>query len=288
MPISSGFWKKSSNSGIFGGGHKKNPFGHDHDPMMDEAQEWDELEGEYYKDFDRRIANPVDHQFRHEDHPQDKNQAENSARSDKFRDKEETEGQETPVDNTGTSTGGTPYREGAMKVTDIRRGGHKRLTDLMSNRFSKSLINRPISDLSKNSKPPPDTLPVDCPESGGQVGFCTCVQCSKFQEWDERDGGPRCYHEYKEMKDRGDYENMVGDPPSEEELEHFSQEVDKERLRLEKKGPSKELKEARQATKDFYKFMWGDPVEHEEDEGDFYGDQDYDDDNDYDNQEEYY
>lgn len=276
--MSSGLWKKIGKPGIFGGGHKKNPFGPSHDPMMDGAQDWDELEKEYYKDFDRRIANPVDHQYEHEDQPTGINQAENISHLYTSRDIEEAEDQETPVDN--TEIGGAPYREEAMKLTDIRRGGHKRLTDLISTRFS----NR----FSRGSKPPPETRPVDCPESGCKVCFGTCTQCSKFQVWDEQDDGlPRCYHEYRDLKSRGHYENTVGDPPSEEELESFSQAVETERLRLEKKGPSKELKEARKATSKFFKFEYGDfDEDYEKDEGDFDGDNDHE--RDYDDEEEYY
>lgn len=304
--MSSGLWKKNGEPGLFGGGHNKNPFGSDHDPMMDGGLGGEKLEKEYYEDFDRRIANPVDHQynFNHEDHPADKNQTENISQSDNFRAIEDAEDQETPVDNTGT--GGTPYREEELKVTDIRRGGHKRLTDLISTRFSKRLINRPLSALSRGSKAPPETNPVNCPESGGQVGFRTCVQCSNFQEWHEKDGGPRCYHEYKDLESRGYYDGTWEDHPEnytceewqqyQEEkrnIERINKEMEKDREEMKKLA--KEHEKTRFTLRDYLKLNYGDiDIDAEEemdmDEGDFDGDNDHDYDGnyDYDDEEDLY
>jgi len=44
------------------------------DPIMDGDLGWDKLEKEYYEDFDRRNANPVDQQHKNiEDQPAGKN-----------------------------------------------------------------------------------------------------------------------------------------------------------------------------------------------------------------------
>lgn len=301
MPMSSGFWKKSDNPGIFGGGHKKGLWssgqatpGPGHDPMMDGDLGWDKLEKEYNEDFGRRAenANPLDHQYQNEDHSAGQNQTENISHSDKFRDIERTEGKETSVDSTGT--GGAPYHEETMKVTDVRRGGHKRLTDLISNRFS----NR----FSRGSKPPPYTKPVDCPESGCQVCFSTCVQCSKFQEWHEKDDGmKRCYHEYKDLESRGHYDGTWEDHPEnytheewqqyleEKQLnEEINREMEKESVEMEKLA--KEHETTSYTIHDHIKFKYGDVDTEEEmdedDEKDEDSDDDHDQDYDYDDDEE--
>jgi hypothetical protein len=304
--MSSGFWKKSNEPGIFGGGHKKGLWssgqdtaspGHDglESTAKDGGMEWNELEKEYYKDFDRRIANQVDHKYKYEDQHAGKNQAENSTRSDK-----DTKDQETPVDNTGT--GGAPYREEAMKVTDIRRGGHKRLTDLISTRFSKRLINRPLSDFSRGSKPLPETNPVDCPESGCQVCFGTCCQCEQFGIWHEKDEGPRCYHEYKDLESRGHYDGTWEDHPenyTREEWQRYQEEKrnierinkEMEKDREEMKKLAKEHEKTRFTLRDYLKLNYGDiDIDAEEemdmDEDDFDGDNDQDYNGNYDNDDE--
>jgi hypothetical protein len=270
MSWSSGFWKKNGDREIFGGSRKRKGLwssGQDTpgaSPMeMDGGMEWEELEKEYNKDFESRADHneppfsryyPYGQKEKYEPQFPEETQTETTSHPGSFRDIEnkDSEDQKTAVDN---STGQNPYREEEMKITNVRRGGHKKLTNIMSNRFS----NRSPFHLRGGSKPPPETNPVDCPESGCQVGFRTCCECNQFQVWHEKDDGmKRCYHEYKKMKDKGEYENMVTAPPSEEDQENFDKTVEKERLRLEKKGPSKDLQEARQATNDFFKFMWGD------------------------------
>lgn len=75
---------------------------------------------------------------------------------------------------------------------------------------------------------------VDCPEQGGKVHFRECVQCEKFQVWDEKDQAlKRCWHEFKDLKSRGFYDGTWDDHPENFDPDTFARIQERKRINEE-------------------------------------------------------
>ena len=76
--------------------------------------------------------------------------------------------------------------------------------------------------------------PIDCPERKEQVHFIDCLECEKFQVWNEQDGEmKRCYYEYKDLKSRGFYDGTWDDHPENFDPETFAEIQERKRLNAE-------------------------------------------------------
>ena len=250
MSRSSKLWKKSDKSGIFGGDHKTGLWKSSQDTPGPGTQEdhhyWDKLEEELNAHNEKYSESyPVEPQHKYEDltPPHDYQTDNYTPEQAQGFQEEENYGQRTEAEAKAK-----PYREEKLKVTDIRRGGHKKIKNHMSKRFAKHSRG--------GEKIPPDTKPVDCPECG-QISFRSCLECPKRNIWDDRGEGPMCPHEYEERKNRGDYDYIMDDPPSDEDMEKYYQSVEEEKLRFEKEEMPKRREETRQALSEFFKLNYG-------------------------------
>jgi hypothetical protein len=220
--MSSGPWEKNDEPGIFGGhsdGLRTSGQDMPGTGPMDGDLDWNELEKEYYEDFDHRIAAPVEHQYKYEDQSSDKKKT--TRRTHKHV-------QEEWYHDQGTEVNGKPYHEETMKVTGVRRGGQKRLKNPFANGSSNSF--------SGGTKIAPYSKSVDCPESGCEVCFSDCLRCESYQVWHDKDDGlRRCYHEYIDLESRGHYDGTWDDHP-----ENFDDPDDFERIQ-ERKQRNEEI-----------------------------------------------
>lgn len=294
--MSSGLWEKNDNEpGLFGGGQNKGLWsspGHDtffscpgsetvpgtgQDTLSPSAKntgggfdhEWEKLEEKYYEDFDSRADlneppyspyYPYGKKDKYEPQlPGGESQPVQNTYQDEFKEIEDSEQNKTTGYNSGTTIGGSgtvqTYREEEQQITNVRRGGHKRLKNKL---FS-------LKRYEKNNR------------KGRKLPDYSDVLNRKKK----RDGNDQPFRKVNNSPPEEE-DFMVEEPPSAEEYEKFSQEVDKERLRLEKLGPSKDELEARKATADFFKFMYADYGEVEEDSED-----DHDTDDGYDRDDPY-
>lgn len=175
----------------------------------------------------------------------------------------------------GTEVKGKPYNQEIMKVTDLRRGGQKRLKNPFANGSS--------SSFSGGTKIAPYSKSVDCPESGCEVCFSDCLRCTNFQQWHEKDDGlRRCYHEYLDLDSRGYYDGTWDDHPEnfdpetferiqerKQRNEAFFQEMESEREKLDKMAEEleREEKEIRRSIDSDYDEYLKDEYGDHEDEG---------------------
>lgn len=295
--MSSGLWKKNDNEpGLFGGGQNKGLWsspGHDSRPLgfggesapgtgqdaLDPTakdtgggfdHEWEKMEEKYNEAFDKSADlneppfsryYPYGQKNKYEPLLPEENQQEATSFSDTFNDVGDSEENEATGDNSGANGGSSgtaqPYREEEQQITNVRRGGHKRLRNKL---FS---INRYAKRNRKGRKIPDISDVLNRHKKEGK-------------------GNAQANHGAKDIPLEEENDSLVGEPPRAEEYEKFSQEVDKERLRLEKLGPSKVTLEARKATADFFKFMYADYGEDQTEEDDY----DSDNDNDHENESE--
>jgi hypothetical protein len=228
----------------------------------DYYQFWNELEQEYYKDFDRLVAAQDSHQCKYKGKRPDKKRTKRILHSEEY---------EPPVDNTG----GNPYREEKMEITDLRRGGQRRRANISANSLSKSF--------SGGGKTPPYSMSVDCPECNEQVCFGQCLRCEKFQVWDEKDEGlKRCHHEYLDLESRGYYDGSWDDHPEnfdpetferiqeqKQRNEEFYRNMESEREELERMAEELERREEeteRKADSEYDEYLKDEYGEFEEEE----------------------
>lgn len=307
--MSSGFRKKNNDDepGFFGSGsdhsRKKGLWSSGQDPATsmpgpgsepvpgghERGMDWKELEKKYDADFDSRADHneppfsrsyPYGQREKYEGAPAGQNQAENDRHHHGHFDDFDQFGDEKNHDQKAADRHGKPYREEDMQVTKVRGGGHKKVSTHHSDRFS----NR------KNGggKAPPDTLPVHCAACGGQVSFRACVECIKFKKWDEKDQGPRCYHEYEDLESRGHYDGTWEKHPENftpeewnryQEDKRRNEEINRqmEREKSELNRLAKKFQEERQSADERLKERYGDTDETEDVED---GDYDIDDDDD--------
>lgn len=274
--------KRPKNSG---GGHKKDLCssgqdtpGHDGDIM-----DWEELEEEYYKDFDSRADlneppfsryYPYNQRNKNEGPLPDENQTETSSlHKNTSRDLEESEQQEAAFEDGSYPGGnGSSYREEKMRVTNVRRGSHKRKKDS----FFKA------NKAKQGKRLPPETRAVPCPDNkcGDCVSFRDCAECQNNQVWDEKDGDfKRCYHDYKDLESRGHYDGTWDDHPENFDPETFeriqdqkrlnaeiNEDMEREKEEMERRG--EELEKNSQSVYEYYKDKYGGDYEDYDEEGD--------------------
>lgn len=131
------------------------------------------------------------------------------------------------------------------------------------------------------------TRPVDCPERKEQVHFLECVGCELFRVWDEQDGDlRRCYHEFRDLKSRGYYDNTWDDHPENFDPETFAEIQEKKRrneeinreMELERAELERRAEELEKNSDSYYEYFKNKYGEYEEGEDDGEEDGDHEDD----------
>lgn len=116
---------------------------------------------------------------------------------------------------------------------------------------------------------------INCPERKEQVYFRECLECEKFQVWNDQDGElRRCYHEYLELKSRGHYDGTWDDHPenfdpetfeSIQERKRLNEEINRE-MELERAELGKRVEELSEYSSPFDYYEYYETIEEEEPE----------------------
>ena len=78
------------------------------------------------------------------------------------------------------------------------------------------------------------TRKIDCPERKEEVDFLDCLECGKFKVWHPLDGElKRCWHEFKDLEERGAYDGTWDEHPENFDPETFARLQERKRLNEE-------------------------------------------------------